>query len=146
MAYTYSWRGFHIARVGKDQQSLGMRQAQIGLGRLTSKVDSSLLDWGGVLVHLQSFRRPQARPKPWLLGTYPALYAGQNQDLAEAIMDFMDPNTPTDWVHDLDSYRAPLTWRRVAQIALNFTLRPLYWPKRKTERLIQQHIARRSRR
>ena len=145
VAYTYNFWGFFISDVGHECRNLQFERRVIGSNRPAARFDSGVLAWGGLYVYLRSYRFPWRR-RPWMLGCYPALYAGQNDDIAKGIRSFMcDPDYPA-WVDQLERQPPLRTWRRLNQIAFNFTLRPLFWPKRKTERLIQQHIARRSRR
>ena len=145
VAYTYNFWGFFISDAGPECRNLQFERRVIGSNRPAARFDSGVLAWGGLYVYLRSYRFPWRR-RPWMLGCYPALYAGQNDDIAKGIRSFMcDPDYPA-WVDQLERQPPLRTWRRLNQIAFNFTLRPLFWPKRKTERLIQQHIARRSRR
>ena len=143
VAYTYNWWGFFITDVEPEGEDLDFEMRVLGGNRAAARFDSGLTRWGMLVLHLRSRRFPGWK-RPWALGAYPALYEGQNEDIKQAILDFVWNPTRPSWVDELDRQPPLRTWRRLNQIVFNFTLRPLFWPRRKTERLIKRHLERRA--
>jgi hypothetical protein len=98
IAYTWVWGRFYLTRIDQDSSNLELALRNMGAGYFSSKM------YGALMMSVQR----QAKPKNLVrqpMGVYPPTHAWQNQQIAQAIHEFINDARPPTWLNEIESAR-----------------------------------------